>query len=218
MLRKMLCFLLLSALLAVLPLSLFGCADEVTVEEVYDRVIDLVERANAVNPVIYGAGLSVYRTGSDYALLEHLYDTDFYDRGVYEYVTPDANFASEDEILAALRAVYSADYIESVLAPTLFTGYADASVGGVSYGRYRTDEHGSFLQIVDAGDGKDRFTLYTEERVYDYSTLAVVSSDGDRVTLSVDSHLPSAPDRIESVTLRLSRQNGEWFLDSFTGG
>ena len=52
-------------------------------EDVYDRVVELIEASYELNTVFYGAGLPVHKTDSAYAEFSHLY-FDFKYEGDYE--------------------------------------------------------------------------------------------------------------------------------------
>ena len=55
------------------------------VDDIYDRVVELIESSYEINTVFLGAGLPVYPNDSKYAELNHLYFDNQYDD--YEIVT-----------------------------------------------------------------------------------------------------------------------------------
>ena len=197
-----------------------GCAAAPEVEEFYDRVVYLVENAYAVNTVFYGPGLPVYDTDSEYAELNHVY-FGFDQKGNYEFVTPQSKFQTVDQIKIAAEKVYSKGFLNDVLYPATFDGYAiDNSAGGTAFGLARYQEiAGVFCQsLSENAEGKDLNTLYTAMRVYDYSTMKVLSlGREDACKVSMQSWLEDSPEQVETVEIAMILQDGEWYLDSFTG-
>ena len=56
-------------------------------------------------------------------------------------------------------------------------------------------------------------------RIYDYSTMKIVRpSNGEACYVSMNSWMPDSPDVISTNPIRLVLQDdGQWYLDSFTG-
>ena len=180
-------------------------------EDVYDRVVDLVEESQEINTVFYGPGLPVHPTNGEYADFTHMY-FNFPYKGSYEIVTDQSKFISVMAIQVKAEQVYSKSYLESVLYPFAFTGYAVDNVGGnISVARYLEDEE----WIYQATSGEN----YLEgTRVYDYSTMKVSAFGNSKAFyVTMDSWLEGSPDKIEKVRLRIVQQDGQWYLDSFTG-
>jgi hypothetical protein len=180
-------------------------------EDVYDRVVELVEESQEVNTVFYGAGLPVHDSNGDYADFTHMY-FDFKYKGSYEIVTDQAKFISVMAIQNKAEQVYSKSYLENVLYPFAFTGYAVDNVGGnIAVARYLEDEE----WIYRATSGKN----YLEgTRIYDYSTMKIAYPGNSKAFyVTMDSWLEENPDEIETVRLRIVQQDGQWYLDSFTG-
>lgn len=200
--------------------TMTGCAAAPQVEEIYDRVVTLIEASYEVNTVFYGPGLPVYRVDSEYAELNHVY-YGFDQAGYYEYVTPQSKFHSEAQIKAAAERVYSSQFLNDVLYKTAFDGYAiENGAGGTAYGlaRYQTFSENFCQSVSEDADGNDRNTLYTAMRIYDYSTMEVVSlGRSDACKVSMVSWLEDTPEQTERLEISLVLQDGQWFLDSFTG-
>ena len=219
--KKRACMLFLALLLTVgccIPLS--GCGASVEVEDVYDRVVSLIEASYTVNTVIYGPGLPTYVRDSEFCDLNHVYfgTTEV---GSYEFVTERSKFHSTDEIKEYAQTVYSKGFLEDVVYKTLFDGYAvEDGAGGAVYGeaRYR-DVNDRFSSVVERDEnGRDENILFTSMRIYDYSTMQVRSlGREDACAIAMDSWLPEDPEKIENVELILVLQDGQWFLDSFAG-
>lgn len=184
------------------------------VEDIYDRVVELVEDSYELNTVFYGVGLPVYQTDSAYAQFSYLY-YGFPYAGEYELVKEFSMFSSVDEIKYAAEKVYSKAYLEEVLYPTAFDGYAISDgIGGaaIAGSRYLEEDEGFYMAV----DGEN---YLTGMRIYDYSTMKVVSpSRADACYVEMDSWLEDAPEAVTTVRLRLVLQDdGLWYLDSFTG-
>ncbi len=218
--KKALSLFLILVMVAVSCTALTGCAATPGVEELYYREVYLIENAYEVNTVFYGPGLPVYDTDSEYAELNHVY-FGFDQKGNYEYVTPQSKFQTVDQIKVAAEKVYSEGFLNDVLYPAAFDGYAiDNSAGGTAFGLARYQElAGTFCQSLSENkDGKDLNTLYTEMRIYDYSTMKVLSlGREDACKVSMQSWLENSPENVEEVEISMILQNGEWYLDSFCG-
>ena len=207
--------LILALLCVALPcFSLTGCASAPAVEDIYDRVVELLESAYEINTVFYGPGLPVYKTDSKYAELNYTY-YGFQYKGTYEYVTEYAKFGSEDEIMNAAKKIYSESFLNDVLAMAAFTGYAtDNTSESAQYlrARYIEDEKWMYQSMADN-------TLYTAMRVYDYSTMRVFSlGRWEACKVVLNSWLEDSPEKTEEIEISLLFQDGQWYLDSFSGG
>lgn len=115
--------LLLAASMTFLPSCGRGPAP--TVDSVYDRIVYLVETAEEVNTVLFGAGLPIYPRGdAEDNLLHRYYGVN--DDG-FAYVTRYAAFSRIDDMKEAAAHVYSREYCESVLE-TVFTVRKDREI------------------------------------------------------------------------------------------
>ncbi|MBQ8309433.1 MAG: hypothetical protein IJX80_00285 [Clostridia bacterium] len=213
--------LMLALVLTVVSCGFFtGCAATPQVEDLYDRVVYLVEKAYELNSIFYGPGLPVYESGSEYVELNHVY-FGFDQKDNYEYVTPQSKFQTIDQIKLAAEKVYSKGFLEDVLYKAAFDGYAiDNSAGGTAFGLARYQEFsGVFCQSLSKdADGKDNNTLYTAMRIYDYSSMEMLSLGRENACkVSMRSWLEDSPEQVDVVEIAMILQDGEWFLDSFTG-
>ena len=184
------------------------------VDKIYDRVVELIEAAQELNTVFYGAGLPVYAQDSEYAELNHLYFN--FEHTGYQIVSDFAKFKSVDEIKAAAEKVFSTAYLEDVLYNNAFVGYAiEDGAGGSVMAEPRYYDDGSWIYRLK----NDTDYLTGGIRIYDYSTMKIVApSNGKACTLSISSYLPSDPSFILTDTIRIVKQeDGLWYLDSFTG-
>ncbi len=175
------------------------------IEDVYDRIVEVVEASHEVNVLLFGAGLPVYPRGSAEDQLIHRYYS-VNDDG-REYVTPYAKYKTIIEMQAAISAVYSTEYRES-LFETLFTGYADGNMSVAMPARFQEDEMYLYQShYVDA--------LVKGVRVYDYASMEIVDhSHSTYMRVAIPSYSESKPDEWVTVYLSFVYENGDWYLDS----
>ena len=139
---------------------------------------------------------------------EFYYSSDIPDD--YDVVRADAKYRTVDEIKGLLQTVYSRNYSLS-LHSSLFDGIAS----GDSVIKARFSESATFGLLQS---NVDEDVLFTEKRVYLFDTAEIDrwSSNNEQVSVKIQSYLPSAPDKIVTVTINLVLQDGQWFLDSPT--
>ncbi len=213
--KRLFCGILAVLLLLLGCLSFASCKGRAPkVEEIYDRVVELVEASHEINAVFYGVGLPVYAADSLYADFTHLY-YDFKYKNSYEMVTDYAKFLTLFDLQTAAERVYSKEYLEEAIYPMAFEGHAIAGIGGaaVSSARFLEDEDWLY-QSIDASK------LYTGMIVYDYSTMKIVRpSNAKACYVTMDAWNEGEPQSVQSIRLRLTLgEDGQWYLDSFTGG
>ncbi|MBQ8432098.1 MAG: hypothetical protein IJX28_04355 [Clostridia bacterium] len=181
---------------------------------IYDRVVELVEASHEVNTVFFGAGLPAYAADSVYAEYSQMY-YDFEQKGLYEHVTESSKFISVAQIKEAAEKVYSKAYLEDVLYPMAFTGYAiDNGIGGAQFAYARYYENETWIYQSTKAENY----ISGGMRVYDYSTMKIAyPSNSNACYVTMDTWLEDQPEQILKVQLRLVLQDGEWYLDSFTG-
>ncbi len=175
-------------------------------EDVYDRLVEIIEASHEVNVLLFGVGLPTYPQGDAEDELTHRYYS-FGDTS-REFVTPYAKFITVDEMRAAISAVYGSAYRES-LFETVFTGYVDND--GVSVNmpaRYMEDENALYQNsYVDP--------LVTGTRVYDYATMEIADGSFDTyLRVSVRSYPENKPGEWSTTYLNFVYENGNWYLDS----
>ena len=191
-------------LLGCLPLS--GCAGKPpAMEEVYDRLVYVIEESMKVNTVIFGEGLPVYERDSELAELSHMY-YGFNQNGV-EIISPYSRYASIGEIRDAMARVYSKEYRES-LEEMLFTGYAYTELqDAVLSARYTEDSYWFY-------QAEDYDALTHGMRVYDYASMTILpSSNATYLKISVQSYSESNPSHWSPRELTFIHENGNWYLD-----
>ncbi len=210
--------LLLSLCLLVSSLSLVGCANRAPkVEDIYARVVELVEASYELNAVFYGEGLPYYdRNLEIYADLYNDYATEQYTKD-YNIVSDAAIYHSISEIKAAAEQVYSKELLESNIYVNLFDGFFIPGSGGVSSvslgARYLENDGTLYIRIDDED------TLHSPTPlIYDYGTMKIVRpSNASRVLVSMtawEQDTPNAPFET-TLVLTLSDQN-LWLLDKLT--
>ena len=206
--KRILTLLLAVLMLAGSAVGLASCsASEPApdIDQVYDRLVQVIEASHEVNVLLFGAGLPVYPRGDAEDELVHRY-YGVADNG-QQFVTPYAKYASIAEMQAAIAAVYSTEYRES-LYESLFTGFAADEISVVMPARFSEDEH--FLYMSKYVD-----PLVDGVRVYDYASMEIVSySHSSRLRVSINSYTEDRPEEWKRVYLSFVYENGDWYLDS----
>ena len=206
--KRILTVLLALLLMAGALLGLASCsASEPApdLDEVYDRLVQVIETSHEVNVLLFGAGLPVYPRGdAEDELIHRYYGLSDESR---EYVTPYAKYASIAEMQTAIAAVYSTEYRES-LYESLFTGYAADEMSVIMPARFSEDERYLYMsRYVDP--------LVEGVRVYDYAAMEIVSySHSSRLRVAIPSYSEEYPDQWKTVYLTFVYENGDWYLDS----
>lgn len=189
---------------AILP----SCASKgqpPALEDVYDRLVQVIEASHEVNVLLFGAGLPVYPYGNAEDDLVHRY-YGVADNG-REFVTPYAKYMGIIDMKSAISAVYSVKYRQS-LYESLFTGYADSEMAVIMPARFSEDE--KYLY-----QNKHVDPLVEGVRVYDYATMKITEgSNASFLRVSVSSYSEKYPDVWTTVYLSFVYENGDWYLDS----
>ena len=135
----------------------------------------------------------------------------------YDYVVFDSGYDSISSIKAAAEKVYSREYLSDVYE-MLFDGASIENVtSGVVVMSPRYIEHSDDLGTIYLMKSNTYEPLISEKRVFDFSTAKIVrKSNKNFVTIEIDSYLESKPDERLTVKLTMTKQNGEWLLDSAT--
>ena len=209
--KKMIAGALAVVILVVSGVLLFQHNSAPRVEDIYDRMVYLIESSQEVNALIYGCGLSVWEDDSEYVEFMHVY-YGLEPAQHYEIVTPNAKYFSVNQMKEEIEKIYSKEYLDEVIYRSIFDGYAiEDGVGGSVIGVARYYEEGNYLW-----QSKDFKTFYTGMRVYDYSSMQVRSlGKTDRCVVTINSWLEDSPDQIETVEILIALQDGEWYLDNF---
>ena len=209
--KKIIAGALAVIVLVVTCLLLFQCNSVPKIENIYDRMVYLLESSQEVNSLIYGCGLPVWEDDSEYVEFMHVYyglDT----ARNYEIVMPNAKYLSVGEMKEEIEKIYSKAYLDDVIYRSIFDGYAiEDGIGGSVIGVARYYEEGAYLW-----QSKDFKTFYTGMRVYDYSTMQIRSlGKTDRCVVTIDSWLEDEPENVENIEILITLQDGQWYLDNF---
>ena len=209
--KKMIAGALAVIVLAVTCVFLFQCNSTPKIENIYDRMVYLLESSQEVNALIYGCGLPVWEDDSEYVEFMHVYYGLETARN-YEIVMPNAKYLSIQEMKEDIEKIYSKDYLEDVIYRSIFDGYAiEDGIGGSVIGVARYYEEGAYLW-----QSKDFKIFYTGMRVYDYSTMQIRSlGKTDRCVVTIDSWLEDEPENVENIEILITLQDGQWYLDNF---
>lgn len=206
--RRITTYLMVLMLLAGIVLGGSSCsANEPAppLDEVYDRLVTVIEASHEVNVLLFGAGLPVYARGDAEDQLVHRY-YGVTDNG-QEFVTPYAKYSSIAEMQAAIAAVYSTEYRKS-LYESLFTGYADSGMSVMMPARFSEDERYLYMN-------KYVTPLVEGVRVYDYAGMEIVRySHSSFLRVAIPSYTEDNPEKWETVYLSFVYENGDWYLDS----
>ena len=199
--------ILLALCMLLGSMGLSGCASKPpALEDVYDRLVYVIEESLEINTVIFGEGLPVYERDSEIAELTHMYysltQTDV------EMVIPGVRYSSIEQIQTAMARVYSQSYRES-LDTMLFTGYADTDAPtAVLAARYSEDAVGLYQT-----EGLE--SMVKGVRTYDYASMTILdSSNAKRLNVSIRSYTDENPGQWETRQLVFVYENGNWYLDS----
>ena len=207
--RRIVSLFLVLLFLGSLVVSASSCGSKgepPALEEVYDRIVEVVEASHEVNVLLFGAGLPAYPRGDAEDELIHRY-YGVADDG-RQFVSPYARYRTISEMKTAISAVYSVAYRTS-LYETLFTGYVDSGVAATMPARFQEDERALYQsEYVSA--------LVKGVRVYDYAAMEidVDASHATRIRVGIPSYSEGSPDVRTTVYLSFVFENGDWYLDS----
>ena len=100
--KKLIAGLLAVIIIAVSCLLLFQHSAAPKIDDIYDRMVFLLESSQDVNALIFGYGLPVWEDDSEYVEFEHIYHNLSSARN-YEIVMPNAKYHSIDQIKEHLQ-------------------------------------------------------------------------------------------------------------------
>lgn len=131
----------------------------------------------------------------------------------YDYVKLDSGYQSIADIKERIESVYSLDYTNSIYS-TLFDGVVSGNA--VMTAKYiETTASNGAMMLAQSNEYEP---LNIEKRVYLFETAKInkLSSSKNLVRISIDSYLPSNPDKIVTREITLIYQRGNWFLNNPT--
>ena len=131
----------------------------------------------------------------------------------YDYVKLDSGYQSISDLKETIESAYSLDYTNSIY-PMLFDGVVSGNA--VLPARYAETTASNGAMMLAQSNTYD--PMKVERRVYLFETakINVLSSSKNLVRISVDTYLPSAPDKIVTREITLVYQRGNWFLNNPT--
>ena len=207
--------LIATVLLLSVLLSFSGCANRPPkLEEIYDRVVELVEASYELNEIFYGEGLPYYdRTlpiyeslYSDYTKLGNVAD--------YHIVSGRAKYHSIEEIKMAAKEVYSTSLLEESVFPGIFDGLVVSDAGSGSHyaaARYIEDNEDLYI-LMEKEDAYHPTPL-----VYDYATMKIIRpSNATEVLITMNAWEIDKPEIVFTMRLSLIQENGLWLLNKLT--
>ena len=206
--KRILILLLALWMLAGVVMGLGSCSKEPPPEldEVYDRLVQVIEASHEVNVLLFGMGLPTYERGDAEDDLVHRY-FGFGDESRV-YVTPYAKYKSVADMKTAISAVYSTSYRKS-LYESLFTGYAADEMSVAMPARFTEDDRYLYMSTYVS-------PLVDGVRVYDYASMEIVdyTASSKRLKVSIRSYSENYPEEWKTVYLSFVYENGDWYLDS----
>lgn len=198
--------LIAAVVLSTLCFASCSASDPPPVEEIYDRLVYLIENSAEVNTVFFGEGLPVYRRGSDEAELLRIYYMSS-DEVLEEVKLQYCEYLTLEEVKAKAELVYGEEYRES-LYETVFTGYAiSESSGSILPARYSEDEKGIY-------QNSEVTPLVSGVRNYDYASMKIVSGNKKYIRVEIESYTDAAPDERVVSKLSFVYERGNWYLNS----
>ena len=142
---------------------------------------------------------------------------DFYytsaDDAGYDYVRLDSDYRTVDDIKKLAESVYSLSYTTSIYT-SLFDGISSGGVIMPPKFFETTASNGSFL----LAQSNTYEPMKVEKRVFLFETAKInkLSSNRKLVRISIDSYLPSNPQKIVESEITIVYENGDWYLNNPT--
>ena len=178
--------------------SMASCqkAEPITDEEAKAILTELLPKAEVINEIIWGEGLSV-EPGQDPAL-------NTVTAAQYRTVAEDALYQSTDELKTAIAEVYSDDFIAKTINYAAFEGADDAleDTEAQMYPRYKDNDEG-VLTVDITNPGFEISTVIYPE------TVKVVDAEDNKQELEVESNNGK-------LKLVIVKQESGWRLDTPT--
>ena len=203
---------IISSLLVVMTLlSLFGCGKKESGGRKYDESVvlenadALITSAEVLNLIYYGSGIKYYNDEN----------TGYYCKADYDHLA-ELGFSTIDELKALTEKTFSDRYSLQVYSTILSPLSNDTSV--VSPARYYQaydEETGEATNVMVYSN----FTpLLKSEVIYDYGSLKVEGSKGDKVYVTVEATVKNAEGKTQNTTLKIAlvEEHDGWRIDSPT--
>lgn len=196
-------------------LGCVGCAGRAPkLEQIYDRVVSLIEASYEINEVFYGNGLPF--CDRNLPVYESLY-SDLTKEGFvrdYHIVSEQSKYHSIEAIQQAAEKVYSSALLKSSVYPGILEGLVEYTPGATQnriLARYIQDNTDLYILIEE----EDAF--HPTPLIYDYASMKIIRpSNSKRVAISINAWEEDQPDRVFEMTLFLLKENDVWLLDKLT--
>ena len=135
------------------------------------------------------------------------------DDETYDYVRHDSMFFTIEDIKEKVEQVYSYEYSTSIYG-SVFDGTASGDSVMTPKFIETTASNGSMMLAQSNTYG----AMKVEKRVYLYETAKInkLSSNKNLVRITIDTYLPSKPDKIVEREITLVFENGNWYLGNPT--
>ena len=148
-----------------------------------------------------------------YTEKQYMYYYTDQDNAEYDYVKFESGYTEIDDIKAKIETVYASEYANSLYG-SIFDGVASGDAVMTPKFIKTTASNGSMM----LAQCNTYTALNVEKRVYLFDTAKInkLSSNKNLVRISIDSYLPSNPDRITTREITLVYVNDNWFLNSPT--
>ena len=135
------------------------------------------------------------------------------DDETYDYVRHDSMFFTVKDIKEKVEQVYSYEYSSSIYG-SVFDGTAAGDSVMTPKFIETTASNGSMMLAQSNTYG----SMKVEKRVYLFETAKInkLSSNKNLVRITIDTYLPSNPDKIVEREITLVFENGNWYLGNPT--
>ena len=203
----------LSAISALIIVSITSCGVSYTDEEVIDAVSTLVPLSMELNDIYFGEGLPISDNREDVERFYSMFESDVTAVN-YHPVSKDCKYQTEAQIKEATEAVFSSQYCE-YLYELAFNGISTVFNEGTEKQYVETAAYARYIE--SGGVLTVRLDLPYEamelDRVYDFSKAIITSKKPNYVIVSV----PTEKDgEVLDVNLKLVLTDDGFRLDTPT--
>lgn len=200
----------LSILLAVITVgSMISCSaisPPQELDEVYDRVVYLLEGSQDLNSLFFGEGIPTYEHNSEIQLEDGAYQNGF--SGNTETASYASRYKNTDKMKIEAEKIYSIEYLSSLYSSIFGNVSGESYSGKILYARF-TDSESGVMQSTE------KTVFVRSRRIYDYSSMRIESpSDSEYMNISIDSYLQNKPEEKIRLTLSFKKESGDWYLSS----
>lgn len=201
-------FAVFALAVAMAVLSFTSCAkgEPPALEDVYDRLVEVMEEAHDINYVLFGPGLPTLDRDSAEADLNGYYAGSTLSDGTEMVALAYSPYKNVEEIKAAITRVYSTAYSQSLFEST-FTGYAMSDGGNTVLPAKFEENSDGMTQNSDVGG------FISGQRTYDYASMEIIDGHATRITVAIRSYASAHPGEWQDGDLDFVYENGNWYLD-----